>query len=116
MAGLHEVALYKLASVPPRPPRPEDCPSIETFGRTLTAALRSECARHGLDEPALCLEPGRALTSDAQVLLVSVVDVKRRGPGTAFAITDGGMQNIAFPLAYEYHHPFLATRATVVPE
>jgi diaminopimelate decarboxylase len=40
------------------------------------------------------------------------MDVKRRAKGPAFAITDGGMQNIAFPLAYEYHHSFLATRAS----
>lgn len=114
--SVREVALYKLWNVAPRPPRPQDCPSIETFGRVLTAVLRDRCARYDLEEPSLILEPGRAITSDTQMLLVSVIDVKRRAKGPAFAITDGGMQNIAFPLAYEYHHSFLATRASVPPE
>jgi diaminopimelate decarboxylase len=114
--GIHEVALYKLWNVPPRPPRPDDCPSIEMFGRAVTAVLRERCARYGIPEPTLFLEPGRAITSDAQLLLITVMDVKRRTKGPAFAITDGGMQNIAFPLAYEYHHALLATRASARPE
>ena len=114
--SVREVALYKLWNVPPRPPRPEDCPSIEEFGRVLTSVLRDRCARYGLEEPSLLLEPGRVITSDSQVLLVSILDVKRRANRAAFAITDGGMQNIAFPLAYEYHHSFLATRASAPSE
>jgi diaminopimelate decarboxylase len=110
--SMREVALYKLGNVSPRPPRVEDCPSIETFGRVLTTALRDRCARYDVAEPSLLLEPGRALTSDAQLLLLAVKDVKQRENGTAFAITDGGMQNIAFPLAYEYHHCLLANRAS----
>ena len=110
--SVREVALYKLLNVPPRPPRPEACPSIETFAGVLTAVLRDRCARYGVEEPSLLLEPGRALTSDTQLLLVTVRDVKQRGKAAAFAITDGGMQQIAFPLAYEYHHGFLATRAS----
>jgi diaminopimelate decarboxylase len=106
-----EMALYRILNVPPRPPRAEDCPSIETFGRILTDVLRDRCARYGVAEPALSLEPGRALTSDAQLLLLTVKDVKQRGNGRQFAITDGGMQNVAFPLAYEYHHVALASRA-----
>jgi diaminopimelate decarboxylase len=110
--GVAEMALYRLWNVAPRPPRAEDCPSIEAFGRVLTAALRDRCARDGLKEPSLFLEPGRAITGDAQLLLLTLKDIKRRGDGTAFAIADGGMQNIAFPLSYEYHHAFLASRAS----
>src|SRR5262249_26086114 len=32
-----------------------------------------------------------------------------------FAITDGGMQSLAFPLCYEYHHCFVANRASAAP-
>jgi diaminopimelate decarboxylase len=109
---LREAALYRLWSVPPRPPRPDDCPSIETFGRAVTEALREHGSRSGLDDPVLYLEPGRAITSDAQLLLVTVKDVKARGAGPGFAVTDGSMQGIAFPLAYEYHHAFVASRAS----
>lgn len=110
--GLHETALYRLWHVPPRPPRPEASPSLEVVGRTLSDLLRDRCARYGLAEPSLLLEPGRAITSDAQVLLVTVNTIKPPRHGVAFAVTDGGMQTIAFPLAYEYHHSFLANRAS----
>jgi diaminopimelate decarboxylase len=99
-----ERALYLLLNVPPRAPRPAENASIEVFGRVIAATLNRQCARWGLREPRLLLEPGRAITSDAQVLLLQVKTIKRRRNGTTFALTDGGMQNIAFPLSYEYHH------------
>ena len=110
--SMPELASYKLLSIPPRPPRAEQCPTIEAFGQTLTATLRDRCARDGMAEPSLLLEPGRILTGDAQLLLVTVKEIKARGARTAFAIADGGMQNVAFPLSYEYHHCFLANRAS----
>ncbi len=56
------------------------------------------------------LEPGRALTSSAQMLLVRVRDIKRRRRAPV-AVVDGGMQNLAFPLSYEYHACLVASRA-----
>lgn len=106
---LREVALYKLFNIPPRPPRAANCPSPEGLGEALSKALRRGCAAHGLNEPALRLEPGRALTSSAQTLLVRVRELKRRRSGKTFALTDGGMQHIAFPLSYEYHECLLAS-------
>src|SRR5262249_25892375 len=44
-------------------------------------------------------------------LLVRVRELKTRRSGKTFAMTDGGMQNIAFPLSYEYHECLLATGA-----
>lgn len=111
-----ELALYRILNVPPRPPRADDCPSTETFGRVLTDVLRDRCAHYGVAEPTLLLEPGRAITSDAQLLLLTVKDIKQRGGGRVFAIADGGMQNIAFPLGYEYHHVALASRASAPRE
>lgn len=110
-----EVARYKVFNIPPREPRVEDCPSVEVFGRVIGDFLRRCCSRYGVREPVLLLEPGRALTSNAQILLVTVGEIKRRNDGTKFAITDGGMQNIAFPLSYEYHKCFLASRASAKP-
>jgi diaminopimelate decarboxylase len=43
---------------------------------------------------------------------VTVKEIKKRSNGTKFALTDGGMQNAAFPLSYEYHKCFLATRVS----
>jgi diaminopimelate decarboxylase len=108
---VREVALYKLLDIPPSPPKPTDCPSPETFGEVLSSAVRQGCAAHGLKEPALRIEPGRVLTSRAQTLLVRVRELKRRRSGKTFAMTDGGMQNIAFPLSYEYHECLLASGA-----
>jgi diaminopimelate decarboxylase len=109
--SLREAALYKLCHVQPRPPRLDGCPSIDAFGQAVTAALREHGARSGLEDPVLHLEPGRALTSDAQVLLTTVKDVKARRASPPFAVTDASMQAMAFPLAYEYHHPMVASRA-----
>ena len=105
-----ELALYRLAGRPPRPPRLDDCASHEDFAQALGRALRRECRRHRLGEPRLRLEPGRALTSSPQVLIVRVLEIKRKKRGACFAIVDGGMQNIAFPLSYEYHHCFVANK------
>jgi diaminopimelate decarboxylase len=106
-----ELALYRLLGRPPRTPRVDVCASHEEFGEGLAAVLRRECRRLTIQEPRLLLEPGRALTSSAQMLLVTVTDVKRKGRGPLFAVVDGGMQNIAFPLSYEYHHCLVANKA-----
>jgi diaminopimelate decarboxylase len=106
---LPELALYRLFARPPRPPRSADCPSVERFGEAIATALAHWCGHHGLGEPELLLEPGRAITSGAQILLLTVKEIKTRG-GTTFAIVDGGMQNIAFPLSYEYHACLVASR------
>jgi len=107
---LRDLALYKLANISPREPGVEDCPSVGTFGRAIRAVLRRCCTRWKVKEPRLLLEPGRAITSDTQILLLTVCEVKERSDGTKYALTDGGMQNIAFPLSYEYHKCFLANR------
>jgi diaminopimelate decarboxylase len=107
---LRETVGYKLFNRPPPEPQVGSCPSIESFGEVITSVLRECCARYALREPRLLLEPGRAITGNAQILLVTVCEIKRRKNGTAYAITDGGMQNIAFPLSYEYHTCLLANR------
>lgn len=112
---LRELAAYKIFNRPPREPDVDDCPSMESFGQVITAFLKECCARHGLKEPALLLEPGRVLTSQAQILLLTVKGIKRQRNGVRYAITDGGMQHIAFPLSYEYHACLLANLAGARP-
>jgi diaminopimelate decarboxylase len=105
------MALYKIFNIPPQEPAVSTCPSIEGFAEEIAGYLNSFVERHGLKKPILLLEPGRALTGDAQILLVTVGEIKTRNHGLNYAITDGGMQNVAFPLSYEYHKCFLANRA-----
>ena len=106
-----EVGLYRLWSVPPRAPDARGCPSLQEFGRAIGDAVTRSAARHGVRQPEILLEPGRALTSAAQVLLLTVKEIKRRGR-TWFAVVDGAMQQMAFPLSYEYHACLVASSAS----
>jgi diaminopimelate decarboxylase len=68
------------------------------------------CRRRGLPLPELVLEPGRALVSDAQVLLLRVGAVRQR-PGVGhFAITDGGAMTVSMMFMSELHAVLLANR------
>ena len=58
----------------------------------------------GLAVPSVVLEPGRALTSSAQLLLARVVDVKDDGP-LIHAVLDAGI-NVAEPVRGEFHQLF----------
>lgn len=109
---MRDAALYRLFDRPPSPPEAESCASIDQFADTIVASARDAFARRGLPPPRLILEPGRALTGTAQLLLVTVKDIKSAFRGARVALVDGGMQNIAFPLSYEYHHCFVANRAS----
>jgi len=110
--SLPEMALYKIFGITPKEPDISECPSIEGFGESITRCLINNLERYRLKRPILIFEPGRAITSDAQILLVTVGEIKKRKSGASFAITDGGMQNIAFPLSFEYHRCFLANRCS----
>ena len=61
------------------------------------------------DQPTVILEPGRAITSSAQTLLLRVLAVKARPDANDAVITDGG-KNIALPTGYEYHELLAASK------
>lgn len=84
------------------PPEPFD---LAAFGRDLHA-LRAE---RGLADVAVYCEPGRALVSDAMVLLTRVVGVKRTGQGT-WVLLDGGL-NLLPTAGVAERHRFEALRA-----
>lgn len=109
---MRDAALYRLFDRPPAPPTADSCASIDQFAETIVGSARDAFARRDLKLPRLILEPGRALTGSAQLLLVTVKDIKPAFRGARVALVDGGMQNIAFPLSYEYHHCFVANRAS----
>jgi len=106
-----EFALYKLFNITPQEPNIKKCPPVEVFGQEITDFLKQCCWRFGLKEPYLLIEPGRAITGNAQILLLTLSEIKKRSNRTKFAITNGG-KNIAFPASYEYHKCFLANRAS----
>lgn len=64
--------------------------------------------------PVVVMEPGRAITSSAQVLLLSVIGLKPGLDGKTYLILDGG-KNITMPLAWETHQIFIANRMNEEP-
>jgi len=100
---------YALGRCPSRvQPGPADL--FERFGAILGEGVMDACRRLGLEPPALLLEPGRALSSDGQLLLLTVGTVKeRRGVGR-FVLVDGGAMTVSMMFLVEHHAVFLANR------
>ena len=85
-------------------------PSIEHYGRAIGQLVAQHYPPSDKNAPLLFFEPGRALTSSAQTLLLRVLAIKPGIGGRLVAICDGG-KNIALPLGYEYHEIFAAADA-----
>ena len=92
-------------AIPGAVPRPAD------FARALSPLFErlGEMASSSAAAPTVILEPGRAITSSAQILLLSVIG-KKRGPNEKqYLMVDGG-KNITLPLEWETHQIFAASR------
>ncbi len=77
--------------------------SIAEYVRTLVATVEAACRESKFPSPRLVVEPGRALTSNAQVLVCRVTSLKASGArGLAHAILDAGV-NVAEPVRNEFH-------------
>ena len=88
---------------PPGPIDTNKAPTIEAFAKSIVELMQA--CYPGDDKaprPMLLFEPGRAITSSAQTLLLSVLAVKPGADGSSRAILDGG-KNIAMPTGYELH-------------
>ncbi|HZP95484.1 MAG TPA: diaminopimelate decarboxylase [Candidatus Limnocylindria bacterium] len=75
-------------------------PAIDAVAmvREVAAAVLAASQRHGLDQPELTIEPGRAIVAPAGIALYRVGSVKR-GARTYVAV-DGGMADNIRPAAY----------------
>jgi diaminopimelate decarboxylase len=91
---------------PAREALPADCPTPSQYAARI-AALFAELLPPGA-QPEIVLEPGRAITSSAQTLLLGVLAVKESG-GVRKLILDGG-KNVTLPLGWETHKIFPTTR------
>ncbi len=91
---------------PPRDPYPPDCPTARDYAAALRPALAS-LREIGAADAELVFEPGRAITSSAQTLLLRVIATKDGG-GARKLILDGG-KNITLPLGWETHKIFPAS-------
>lgn len=97
-ARLHDVGSY---------------PGIEVYGRSAMSLVTRKLKDWGTS-PKIVLEPGRAVTSSAQCLLVSVLAVKAREHNSLGYITDAG-KNLTMPLGYEFHEILPANKMTANP-
>ena len=89
--------------------------SLGEYGRAVTE-LFGRYYPPGLDDPpTIILEPGRAITSSAQSLLLTVLDIKCSRNGITDVILDGG-NNFAAPLNWEHHEVIYASNMKAPPE
>jgi diaminopimelate decarboxylase len=92
-----------------RAPQPGEVPQPEEYAVGILAIVEEFLAAGGASPPEIILEPGRALTSGSQCLLLGVLSSKVVHDDTRFAIADGG-RNLTVPLGYEYHELFAVDR------
>ncbi len=94
---------------PVQPPQPATLPQLADYAAGIARIALEHVALEQIEPPEIILEPGRALTSSAQCLLLRVLSAKAARDGARYAIADGG-RNLGLPLAYEYHELFVANR------
>ena len=82
-------------------PAPDTGLSIDRYLQVLVTHVEAHFSRKGWARPRLVIEPGRAVTSNAQLLLTSVHTLKNDGD-RPYAILDAGI-NHAESVRSEYH-------------
>ncbi len=93
----------------PKFPRPSEN-LVPSYGAALCESLTRGARARGITPPMLVIEPGRALSSDAQVLLLTVQQTRSRPGVGRFALVDGGAMTTAMMFLSEYHAVLLANR------
>ena len=94
----------------PRAPEPAPAGLLARYGATIASVITRGCKRLRIAPPRLVLEPGRALVSDAGMLLLRVGAVRHRPRVGWFALTDGGAMTVSMMFLSEYHSVLLANR------
>lgn len=92
------------------PPDPTEAVGLADAATMVRDAVSQHFVARDRPIPRIVLEPGRAITGNTQLLLTTVVDVKRDGP-LPHAVLDAGI-NIAETVQDEYHQLFSATAPT----
>ena len=92
-------------------------PTYEEFADSIIGALRTALDKHGVPEPTLWQEPGRALVGEAGTTLYTVGVIKKvpipEAPGTrTYVAIDGGMSDNPRPQLYDaVYETLVANRA-----
>lgn len=90
-------------------------PSNTDFVDSIIASISKTCDQIGMARPMLMLEPGRAISSNAQMLLLGIEYTKTTGLKFDLAIADGG-RNVAPLVPWEYHELFVANKMRVASD
>jgi len=75
-------------------------PSIPAYAREIAVAVRAGCDAHGLAEPRLSVEPGRAIVGRAGVAIYTVGGIKAIPGVRTYVSVDGGMADNIRPALY----------------
>jgi len=105
----HVDVMLRANDMPVRPLDTEACPDVNEYGRAIAELMGQYYSLTDPEAPTLIFEPGRAITSSAQILLVEVLATKDGANGVTNIIVNGG-KNIAMPTGYEYHELFVASK------
>lgn len=82
---------------------------IETFAKEIIQLYKEKIYQYDLDNPTLCIEPGRYIVGDASYLLTRVNTVKQSY--RKFIGVDAGFNTLLRPTMYgSYHHILVANR------
>lgn len=101
-------------SRPFKPPQPERSLAIERYLAIITELVAAHYDAAGSQRAArIFVEPGRSVTSDAQLLLTRVQSTKSGGE-REYAILDAGI-NLAESATTEYHQWFVANHVRKAP-
>lgn len=94
-----------------RQPNPVGVPTPRDYASALAPLLQKLVTRSedNSQSPKVVFEPGRAITSSSQTLLLSILAKKPGIEDKEFLIADGG-KNITMPLGWETHRIFAANK------
>ena len=97
--------------MPPGPVDMEAAARPSDYSRSIIELVRQYYPVEDSSLPTIYFEPGRALSSQAQCLILKVLAVKTSGGSRPKVILDGG-KNIAMPTGYEVHELLPVNGAT----
>jgi diaminopimelate decarboxylase len=86
----------------PEAPEPTAYLSVEAYVKRLVERVEAHFAAAGRAVPRIFVEPGRAMTGNAQMLLCRVASVRDDAEGLAWGVLDAGI-NVAEALRSEVH-------------
>jgi diaminopimelate decarboxylase len=108
--GLLEALRLFAWNRPPRPPKPVQDGFLGEVAEACREEVTAFAARNGLPALRIVVEPGRALTASAQILLLGVDAVARRRNGRTAVFCDGGAMSLSQLLISEHHGIVTANR------